>query len=156
METSNSLNNSNNQNYNLYNPLNNADQVLKTSIYSDYGQDWLAEGDRTLQELGENSLNLRYLEKSLKSKRRLEQRNTSSTLGTENKEVIYGETEETNKYDLNGGIVRKFPFKAEEFRYPHDSSQIAKTVYLKSSIEYGNMKPSEMELPSNLFNNQFR
>jgi hypothetical protein len=156
MENSNSLNKSNNQNYNPYNPLNNADQVLKTSIYSDYGQDWLAEGERTLRELGENSLNLRYLEKSLKSKRRLEQRNTRSTMGTGNEQAVEGETEQTNKYDLNGGIVRKFPFKAEEFRYPNDSSQIAKTVYLKSSREYGNMKPNDMELPSNLINNQFR
>ncbi len=44
METSNSHNRYNNQNYNLYNPLNNADYVLKNSIYSDNGQDWLVGG----------------------------------------------------------------------------------------------------------------
>lgn len=156
METSNSPNNSNYQYSNMYNPVTNAEQILKTSIYSDYGQDWIADGERTLQELGENSLNLRYLEKSLKSKRRLEQRNNSSTLNNQNKQVIGGEKEEINKYDLNGGIVRKFPFKAEEFKYPHDKGEIAKTVYLKSSFEYGNMKPCDMELPSKNFNNQFR
>ena len=139
MDKNNSLSNSSNtsQFTNHYNPLNNANEILKTSVYSDYGQDWLVEGPKTFQELGENSLKLRYLEKSLKSKRRLEKRST------ENEEVTYKQS----KYDRNAVLVREFPFKSDEFRYPNDTSEMPKTVYVKYSDEYGSKKPNEMELP---------
>ncbi len=146
MDNNNSLCNSNPQDSkftkNIYNPISNADEILKTSVYSDYGQDWLVKETRTLQELGENNMKLRYLEKSLKSKRRIEQRNNQN-------QTVEEDANERYAIDKNAIISRPFPFKAEEFKYPNDDKEMPQTVYVKYSDEYGNKKPIDMELPSN-------
>jgi hypothetical protein len=150
METNNSLSNSTSklsEFSSTYNPIKNADVTLKSSVYSDYGQDWLVEEPKTFQELGENSLKLKYLEKSLKSIRRLEQRKNEN----EN-ETIDEEDKERYKFDTNAIIAKKFPFKAEEFRYPNDNRKMPETVYVKYSDEYGSKKPNDMELPCNIIN----
>ena len=145
METNNSLSNSTSKPSdfsNSYSQISNANATLLTTVYSDYGSDWLVDEAKTLQELGENSLKLRYLEKSLKSKRRLEQRISENKI-----ENAPSEDNERYKYDKNAIISKKFPFKADEFKYPNDNCELPKTVYVKYSDEYGSKKPNEMELP---------
>jgi hypothetical protein len=104
----------------------------------DYGQDWLVNEAKTLKELGENDIKLRYLEKSLKSKRRLEQRKEV--------EEVDPDVNEKYKFDKNAIVGRKFPFKAEEFKYPNDSNEKPKSLYIKSNEAYGSKKPNELEI----------
>ena len=110
----------------------------------DYGQDWLVEEAKTLQELGENEIRLRYLEKSLKSKRRLEMRKNETALVDE-------ETNEKYKFDKNAIVGRKFPFTADEFKYPNDHNEKPKSLYIKYSDEIGSKKPNQLELPEKFF-----
>jgi hypothetical protein len=132
---------------NTYNQLTNATQNLKTSIYSDYGQDWLVNDAKTLGELGDNALKLRYLEKSLKSKRRIEQRQDQKVLDVDE------ELNQKYKYDKNAVVGRKFPYKADEFKYPNDNNEKPKSLYVKYSNEYGSKKPNDLELPGMRFFN---
>ncbi len=132
----------------------NNEELFK-STYLDYGQDWVVNDAKTLKELGENDIKLRYLEKSLKSKRRLEQRNSQKS-----QEVIDQSANEANekyKYDKNVVVSKKFPFKAEEFKYPNDEiNQKPKTLYIKYSDEIGSKKPNDLELPGiNKYINHF-
>lgn len=149
METNNSLSNSTSklsEFSNGYSQITNASATLLTTVYSDYGKDWLVDEAKTLQELGENSLKLRYLEKSLKSKRRLEQR-----IAENKNENAQAEDDERYKYDKNAVISKNFPFKADEFKYPNDNCELPKTVYVKYSDEYGSKKPNDMELPCKFY-----
>jgi hypothetical protein len=110
----------------------------------DYGQDWLVNDAKTLQELGENEIKLRFLEKSLKSKRRIEQRQSQQVNDVD---------EELNlkyKFDKNAVVGRKFPFKADEFKYPNDGKEKPKSLYIKYNEEYGSKKPNDLELPGML------
>ena len=121
------------------------DNFLK-STYTDYGQSWLVDDAKNLKELGENDLKIRYLEKSLKSLRRLEQ----------NKNVTeIDETNEKYKYDKNAIIGKKFPFTAEEFNY--QNTEKPKSLYIKYNDEYGSKSPNQLELPEKYFpiNNTF-
>jgi hypothetical protein len=137
----NSNSNKNTSNSNLY--TNN--DPLKRTTYLEYGQDWLVEDAKTLQELGENSNKLRYLEKSLKSIRRIQQKNSQSN------ENIDDAVNQKYKYDKNSIVGRKFPFKGDEFKYPNDGNEKPKSLYIKYSDEYGSKKPNDIELPGNIF-----
>jgi hypothetical protein len=119
---------------------------LKRSVYQDIGQEWLVKEGLSLKELGENEIKLRYLEKTLKSKRRLEQREAL-------REVE--EINEKYKYDKNAVVGRKFPYTADEFKYPNIEKP--KSLYIKSNDEYGSKKPNQLELPDKYFpiNNTF-
>lgn len=110
---------------------------------SDYGQNWLVSNGRTFKDLGDNDLKIRFLEKSLKSKRRIEQRN-ANTLDVDE------ELNEKYKYDKNAVIGRKFPFEAKEYRYPNDNKNKPKSLYLKSSEVYGAKKPNDLEMPGKI------
>jgi hypothetical protein len=117
----------------------NSHHKYKT-VNSDYGQEWFTDCAKSFKELGENELKLKYLEKSLKSMRRLEKRN----------ENITGEVEDINeklKYDKNAVIAKKFPFKADEFKYPNEDRKEPTSLYITYNDEYGNKKPNQLELP---------
>ncbi len=120
---------------------NNSSLMKNTS--SDYGQSWIVNDAKTLRELGENDIKLRFLEKSLKSQRRILQRNAQSII---NDNVDSNEVNLKYKFDKNAIVGRKFPFKAEEFKYPNDGKEKPKTLYIKYSDEYGSKKPNELEL----------
>jgi hypothetical protein len=124
------------------NNVNNFYETVKHT-YTDYGQDWLVQDAKTLKELGENDLKLRYLEKSLKSKRRLEQRQQTTN--------EFEEVNEKYKYDKNAVVGKKFPFQADEFKYPNDGNEKPKTLYIKYSEDYGNKKPNQLELPEKYY-----
>ncbi len=115
-----------------------------TTTTFDYGQDWLVDDAKTLQELGENEIKLKYLEKSLKSKRRLEQRKTQQAAQVEE------DVNEKYRFDKNAVVGRKFPFKADEFKYPNDGKDKPKSLYIKYNETYGSKKPNELELPGKL------
>lgn len=121
----------------------NFDKNLKTTNF-DYGQDWLVNDAKTLQELGENEIKLRYLQKSLKSRRKIEQRNLQNALQVDD------DVNKKYKYDKNAVVGRKFPFKADEFKYPNDDKEKPKSLYIKYNDEYGNKKPNELELPGKI------
>jgi hypothetical protein len=127
------------------NPLNN---FQTTNL--DYGQNWLVKDAKTLQELGDNDIKLRYLEKSLKSQRRLQQREL-----TKQQEVAGQSDEMVNekyKFDKNAVVAKKFPFKADEFHYPNDGKEKPKSLYIKYNDEYGSKKPNDLELPGKNIN----
>jgi hypothetical protein len=111
--------------------------------YTDYGQDWLIQDAKTLKDLGENELKLRYLEKSLKSKRKLEQRQLTTN--------EFEEVNEKYKFDKNAVVGKRFPFTADEFKYPNDSNQKPKSLYIKSSEVYGSKKPNQLEIAEKYF-----
>ncbi len=106
----------------------------------DYGQQFLVEDAKSLQELGENEIKLRFLEKSLKSKRRIEQRNAQ----------ISSEKNIDTVVNKNGIVGRKFPFKAEDFTYPNEDREKHNTLYIKYSQEYGSEKPNDLDLPGKI------
>lgn len=113
------------------------------TVNSDYGQDWFNTEAKSFHELGENELKLKYLEKSLKSMRRLEKRKENAT------EEVDEELNEKLKYDKNAVIAKKFPFKAEEFKYPNEDKNEPNSLYITYNDEYGNKKPNQLELPGN-------
>jgi hypothetical protein len=119
---------------------------LKKTVYQDYGQEWLVNNGMSLKDLGENEIKLRYLEKALKSKRRLEQREAQN---------VNEEINEKYKYDKNAIVGRKFPYTAEEFKYPHKSKP--QSLYINSNDEYGSKKPNQLEIAEKYFpiNNTF-
>lgn len=115
----------------------------KTNNFN-YGQSWLSDRSHVnLKDLGESAIKLHYLEKSLKSKRRLEQRTVHSNIDED--------VNEKYKYDKNAIVAKKFPFKAEEFKYPNEGNTKPKSLYVKYSEEYGKTKPNELELPEKFF-----
>lgn len=114
-----------------------------STINSEYGQNWLTDDPKSFAELGENEIKLRYLEKSLKSKRRLEQMQKKKPEQEDNEDEI----NEKYKVDKNAVIARKFPFKADEFKYPNDDREKPKSLYIKNSDVYGSRKPNDLELP---------
>lgn len=121
----------------------------KTNNFN-YGQTWISDSSMvTLKELGESAIKLHYLEKSFKSMRRLEQKTSHHTVDED--------INEKYKYDKNAIIGKKFPFKAEDFKYPNQDSEKPKSLYIKYSDEYGKHKPNELELPDKYFpiNNTF-
>jgi hypothetical protein len=120
-----------------YNP-----SLLKTTTM-DYGQDWLNSDAKSLRELGENEIKLRYLEKALKSQRRINQKVEISSNIVETNNEKY-------KYDKNALVSKKFPCKAEEYRYPNDGKEKPKSLYIRYSEEYGSKKPNELEMPGNI------
>ena len=48
--------------------------VTMQSTYEDYGQGWLVNDGKTLKELGDDEIKLKYLEKCYKSMRRAEKK----------------------------------------------------------------------------------
>lgn len=120
------------------------DPLQKKTTYHEYGQDWISEKDFiSLQQLGENDIKLRYLEKSLKSKRRLEQQKQQGLANSTADEDV----NQKYKYDKNAVVAKKFPFKAEQFKYPNQNVEKPKSLYVKYSDEYGKQPPNELELP---------
>ena len=120
----------------------------------DYGQNWVSDNDYlSLKQLGESSIKLHYLEKSLKSQRRLEQR--QKNLIKDN--VVDDSVNEKYKYDKNAVVGKKFPFKADDFKYPNQEREKPKSLYIKYSDEYGKHMPNDLELPEKFFpiNNTF-
>ena len=120
------------------------------TINSDYGQDWFNKDAISLTELGETELKLKRLEKSLKGMRRLEKKNQME----QEKEKIDEETKEINeklKYDKNAIIAKKFPFKADEFKYPNENRPEPTNLYITNNDIYGSQKPNQLELPGNLY-----
>ena len=115
------------------------------TVNSDYGQEWMVNEAKSFKELGDNEIKLKYLEKSLKSKRRLEKRNENAV------ENVEDDLNEKLKYDKNAVIAKKFPFKAEEFKYPNDGNKEPTTLYITSNDKYGNKKPNQLELPGKIF-----
>ena len=121
----------------------------KTNSFN-YGQNWMSEQNYvTLKQLGESSIKLHYLERSLKSKRRLDQREQNS--------LVDEEVNEKYKYDKNAIVGRRFPFKAEDFKYPNQGKEKPKSLYIKYSEDYGKNQPNDLELPDKFFpiNNTF-
>ena len=54
-------------------------------------------------------------------------------------------------------VFKKFPFHADEFKYPHDGKTKPQSLYVKASSDYGSKKPNELELPGIvLYNNHYR
>jgi len=119
----------------------NTHHKLKT-VNSDYGQDWFTSEAKSFKELGENDLKLKYLEKSLKSMRRLEKRKENAT-----EEVEDDDINEKLKFDRNAVIAKKFPFKADEFKYPNEDRKEPTSLYVTYNDEYGSKKPNQVELP---------
>mgnify|MGYP006128750295 CR=1 FL=1 len=117
------------------------------TISSDYGQEWFNREAKNLSELGDNDLKLKRLEKSLKGMRRLEKRNQ------EKENVIEDDaTKELNeklKYDKNAIVAKKFPFKADEFKYPNENRPEPTNLYNATNDIYGSQKPCQLELPGN-------
>lgn len=156
------LNSSNNFNRSINNnSINNFQTTTK-----DYGQNWLVNDAKTLQELGDNDIKLRYLAKSLKSQRRLQQRELTkqeqmmylqNQQGDQDLDIadLAQNTQESRdvnekyKFDKNAVVGRKFPFKADEFKYPNDGKEKPKSLYIKYNDEYGSKKPNDLELPGN-------
>jgi hypothetical protein len=152
------LNSSNN--FNRSTISNNSINNFQTTT-NDYGQTWLVNDAKTLQELGDNDIKLRYLEKSLKSQRRLQQREIAKheqMMHIQNQQEdqdleIPQNTHESRdvnekyKFDKNAVVGRKFPFKADEFKYPNDGKEKPKSLYIKYNDEYGSKKPNDLELP---------
>ncbi len=120
------------------------------SLYSktnnfNYGKTWISNQEYvTLKELGESAIKLHYLEKSLKSKRRIDKKSLEN-------QNIDEEINEKYKYDKNAIIGKKFPFKAEEFKYPNYNDEKQKSLYIKYSEEYGKHRPNNLELPDKYF-----
>jgi hypothetical protein len=146
-------------NFNRSTMSNNSMNNFQTTT-NDYGQNWLVNDAKTLQELGDNDIKLRYLEKSLKSQRRLQQREMAKQeqiMYAQNLEgeqaqdlQITQESQDVNekyKFDKNAVVGRKFPFKADEFKYPNDGKEKPKSLYIKYNDEYGSKKPNDLELP---------
>ena len=122
------------------------------TINSDYGQDWFNNEAKTLTELGENELKLKRLEKSLKGMRRLEKRNQMEN------DIVDEETKNINeklKYDKNAIIAKKFPFKADEFKYPNENRPEPTNLYNTNNDIYGSQKPNQLELPGIFYNFPF-
>lgn len=76
------------------------------------------------------------------------------------KEKLFDVDQETNekyKYDKNSVVGRKFPFTADEFKYPNNFEEKPKSLYIKSSDQIGSKKPNQIELPEKFFpiNNTF-
>lgn len=122
----------------------NLDSYYKRTTNFDYGQTWLSDqSTHSLKELGESAIKLHYLEKSLKSKLRLQKRKD-----------FQGIDEDVNlkyKYDKNAIVAKKFPFKADDFHYPNEGNTKPKSLYIKHSEEYGKHKPNDLELPEKFF-----
>ena len=114
--------------------------LLQTTT-GDYGQNWISPEPQSLKELGENEIKLRYLEKALKSQRRIAQRQEIT-------ESI-DETNEKYKYDKNAIVSKKFPCKASDYKYPNDEKDKPKTLYIRYNEEYGSRKPNDLEIPGN-------
>jgi hypothetical protein len=77
-----------------------------------------------------------------------------------NLEAKYDVDQETNekyKYDKNAVVGRKFPFTADEFKYPNNCEEKPKSLYIKSSDQIGSKKPNQIELSEKYFpiNNTF-
>lgn len=115
------------------------------TVNSDYGQDWFNHDAKNLTELGENELKLKRLEKSLKGMRRLEKRNQMQD------ENIDEDLNEKLKYDKNAIIAKKFPFKADEFKYPNENRPEPTNLYNTNNDIYGSQKPNQLELPGNYY-----
>jgi len=114
------------------------------TVNSDYGQDWFNTEAKNLSELGDNELKLKRLEKSLKGMRRLEKRKQTES------EIIDEETKALNeklKYNKNAIIAKKFPFKADEFKYPNENRPEPTNLYITNNDIYGSQKPNQLELP---------
>lgn len=125
----------------------------KTTNY-DYGQNWISDNENlSLKQLGESAVKLHYLQKSLKSIRRLELRQKN----IEQLNNVDDRVNEKYKYDKNAIVGKKFPFKAEDFKYPNENREKPCTLYIKYSDEYGKHKPNNLELPEKFFpiNNNF-
>lgn len=119
--------------------MNQPKPVTMIPSSTDYGQDWLVKEARTLKELGDTEIKLRYLEKCYKSLRRAEQQGIAT--GSESN------VNEKYKYDKNAIIARKFPFEASQFKYPNDNQDKPKSLYITSNDSYGKHKPNDLELP---------
>lgn len=131
----------------------NSNFMRTTSL--DYGQEYLISNAKTFKELGDNDIKLRYLEKSLKSKRKIEQKAKQACIDAEND--VNADVNEKYKFDKNAIVGRKFPFTASQFKYPQDGKEQAKTFFRKYNDEYGSKKPNDLELPEKYFpiNNTF-
>lgn len=117
----------------------NYNKNLLQTTGGDYGQDWINSEAKSLQQLGENEIKLRFLEKSLKSQRRLAQRQETTD--------SIDELNEKYKYDKNAVVSKKFPCKVGEYKYPNDEKEIPKSLYIRYNDEYGSKKPNELEMP---------
>ena len=118
--------------------------ILQTTNM-DYGQSWINSDAKSLRELGENEIKLRYLEKALKSQRRIAQKTETTQVDEE--------INEKYKYDKNALVSKKFPCKAEDYRYPNDAKEKPKSLYIRYNDEYGSKKPNELEMPGKNFIN---
>ncbi len=120
------------------------DSLFTKTTNFNYGQSWISNSDyATLKDLGENAIKLHYLEKSFKSKRKIEKEAA--------KVIVEDDVNEKFKYDKNAIVGKKFPFKAEDFKYPNASNDKPKSLYIKYSEEYGKFKPNNLELPEKYF-----
>jgi len=64
-------------------------------------------------------------------------------------------TEDTNanekyKFDKNAIVFKKFPFGADQFKYPNDGKPKPESLYIQSSNIIGSKKPNDLELPGNI------
>ena len=138
------MSNTTKNNLSIYNNDNVDPYYIKTNNFN-YGQNYLSDKSKnSLKELGESAIKLHYLEKSLKSKRRLEQRQNQTI------DKVDEEFNEKYKYDKNAVVSKKFPFKADEFKSYGDNLK-PKSLYVKYSEEYGKHKPNQLELPDKFF-----
>ena len=114
--------------------------VTMQSTYEDYGQGWMVNDGKTLKELGDDEIKLKYLEKCYKSMRRAEKMGKTNGIEAQNVNEKY-------KYDKNAIIARKFPFEAKQFHYPNDGQEKPKSLYITTNDTYGKIKPNDLELP---------
>lgn len=122
---------------------------IKTTNFN-YGQSWISPSNDniSLKELGDTAITLHHLQKSYKSKRKLEsnknhEENTDSHMESN--------VNEKYKYDKNAIIGKRFPFKAEDFKYKSKGEEKPTTLFIKYSEEYGKNKPNNLELPEKYF-----
>lgn len=118
------------------------DNYYQTNNFN-YGSTWITnkEDPTSLKELGDNAIKLRYLKKAYKSQRKIEQD------ANDPNKVLSANANEKYKVDKNALVFKKFPFQADQFKYPHDGKPKPQSLYIKASTEYGSKKPNDLELP---------
>ncbi len=58
---------------------------------------------------------------------------------------------EKYKFDRNAIVPKKFPNKAEDFKYPELGINVGNPVYLSANRDYGCLKPTAFEIPNRFF-----
>lgn len=58
---------------------------------------------------------------------------------------------EKYKFDRNVVVPKKFPYKAEDYKYPEHGLNTGNVLYRTSNKDYGSKLPSEIEIPKSYY-----